>query len=99
MDDYHNLSSFICPPSPQENSYLQQVAAKTPLQYLAANSNIFISTPGRPSTGHLITPMGYDYGCESSAESSDSDCVIISLQNVQSKLNATKRLPTKRRFT
>ena len=40
-------------------------------------------------------PIGYDYGGESSAESSDSEYVIISVKNVKPKVNATKRLLTK----
>ena len=54
-------------------------------------SDAFISKPGIHSMVHVITPMGYDYGYESSTELSDSGCIIISLQNVKAKGKANKR--------
>ena len=47
---------FTCPPLPQDNSDLKQVAAKKTAQDLAVNSGAFISTPGTPSTVHVIAP-------------------------------------------
>ena len=78
-DRDHNLSSSSCPSSPQDNSDLEQVTVKVPLQDFAINSDVFVSIPETPSTVHVIDPMDKDYGYESSAESSDSDCVIISV--------------------
>ena len=79
MDDYHNLSSSTCPALPQDNSNLEQIAANRLAQYLVVNSYAFILTPGKPTTVNVITPMIYDYGCKSNAESPDSDCVSISV--------------------
>ena len=47
----------------------------------------------------MITTMGYDYGCKSSAESSDSVYIIISVQNVKPKVNTTKRPSAVKTFT
>ena len=61
IDDYHNLSGFICPPSPQDNSEIEQIAVNTPAKDLALNSDAFILWPEIPSTVHVIAPVGWDY--------------------------------------
>ena len=90
MDHNHNLWSSSYPPSFHGNSDLEHASAKTLPQDLAVKSDAFISIPQTPITVHLITPMGYDDGCESSAKSSDIYCVIIAVQNVKSEVNKTK---------
>ena len=90
MNDYHNLSSST---SPEDNSDLEQFVANTPSQDFVANSGVFISTPGTPSTLHVITPMGYK--CESSTESSvigsSSQCKLLRPRLMQTKWPLTKR--------
>ena len=71
MDDCHDLSSSPCPPSPQYNGELEQVAASTPAQDLTVDSGAFSSTPGISSTVQEKTLSSYDYRCESSAKSSE----------------------------
>ena len=68
MDDSHRLSNSTCPPSPQDNGNLELVAVSTSPQNLAVFRCI-ISTSRTPSTVHVITPVGNDYVCESSATS------------------------------
>ena len=94
-----NLSSSTCPASPPVNSHLDHIVANMPAQNLPVNSDTLVSTLGIPSTMHVISPMSYNYGCESSTESSDSDCIVISVQNVKPSVNAIKRSITKKIFT
>ena len=54
MDDYYNLSTYTCPPSPQDNRDLEQVAANRSEQDLAVNSDVFIPTPRIPSKVHVL---------------------------------------------
>ena len=48
IDQYHNLSMSTCPSLPSENSDFEQVAANSPAQDLAVNSDVFISQLEHP---------------------------------------------------
>ena len=53
MDDYYNLRSSTCPPSPPDSSDLEQVAANTPAQDFAVNCFIM----GGLITRSLLIPL------------------------------------------
>ena len=99
MDDNHSLSSSACPPSPQDNSDMQEIAVNATPQDLEVTSDTYISIPGTLHKVHIVTLMGFDYGYESRAELSDSDCVFRTGQHVKPKVNATKTSQAKRRCT
>ena len=87
--DHHLLDSNF-PSLLQYNSNCEQDVAKTPSHALMVNPHKFILMHGMSSTVHVITSISYKYVCESSVNSSESDCVIISLQNVKPNVDATK---------